>query len=99
MRRGTTPTLKIRITGIPVEELKSIYVTLKQGTTELTKDNGDIEIEGDTLSVPLSQYDTLCMDRGRIEVQVRAVTNTGLATASNITSFFMENILKDGVIT
>lgn len=101
MQRGTTPTLEIKITGIDVSELESIYVTLKQYQKEVTKTTEDITIDeiNNTLYVPLSQEDTLTLARGYVYVQMRAVTKDGLAVASDVKMITMEEILKEGVIT
>lgn len=100
MRRGTTPTLKIKVIGMDVALFKSVYITIKQGSKELTKTNGDIEIkDGNILSVFLDQEDTLKFLGGHVDIQLRAVTDNGLAVASDIKRMSMERVLKDGVIT
>lgn len=100
MTRGTTPTLEIKLTGIEVAELESVYVTLRQYKTEVTKSTEDITIDeiSNTLYVPLSQEDTLTLTRGYVYVQMRAVTKDGLAVASGIKMVPVEEILKGGVI-
>lgn len=99
MRRGTTPTLKIHLMGIAPDELKNIYVTMKQRNIERTKTNNDIEIDGHVVSVSLSQEDTLDFSTGKIAVQIRATTHSGLAVASEIKNVTVSEILKEGVIT
>lgn len=101
MRRGTTPTLEIKITGIEVTQLESIYVTLSQYKKQVTKETQDITIDelNNILYVPLSQEDTLSMARGYVYIQMRAVTKDGLAVASDMQMTTMEEILKEGVIT
>lgn len=100
MRRGTTPTLKIKVKGIDIKQFSSIYVTFRQGDIEITKTNEDIEIEPEnTLSIWLSQEDTLAFSRGHVDVQIRAVTENKVVVASGIKMLFMEQILKEGVIT
>ncbi len=101
MRRGTTPTLEIKITGIDVSELINIYVTLKQYKKEITKSTEDITVDeiANKLYVPLSQEDTLVLQRGYVYVQMRAATKDGQAVASEIVMKTMEEILKEGVIT
>lgn len=37
MYRGTTPTLKVHVKGIELAQLESVYFTIKQGKTEITK--------------------------------------------------------------
>lgn len=99
--RGTTPTLEIKLTGIEVAELESVYITLKQYQKEVTKSTEDITIDEmrNTLYVSLSQEDTLTLSRGYVYVQMRAVTKDGLAVASDVKMTTMEEILKEGVIT
>lgn len=101
MFRGTTPMLEIKITGIEVADLESIYITLKQYKKEVTKTTEDINIDeiSNTLYAPLSQEDTLTLSRGYVYVQMRAVTKDGLAVASDVKMTTMEEILKEGVIT
>lgn len=83
-----------------VSLFKSVYITIKQGSKELTKTNGDIKLEdGNILSVFLAQEDTLNFLGGHIDIQLRAVTNNKMAVASDIKRIPLERILKDGVIT
>ncbi len=37
MYRGTTPTLRVRVTGVDVSELSGIYLAIRQGDAEITK--------------------------------------------------------------
>lgn len=101
MKRGTTPTIEIKITGIEVADLESIYITLKQYKKEVTKTTENITINeiNNTLYTPLSQEDTLLLERGYVYVQMRAVTKDGLVVASDVKMITMEEILKEGVIT
>lgn len=100
MRRGTTPTLEIKVTGIEVMELKSIYITLSQYKKQVTKGTEEITIDelNNNLYVPLSQEDTLSLTRGYVYIQMRAVTKDGLAVASGIKMVPVEEILKGDVI-
>lgn len=101
MYRGTTPTLEVKITGVEIAELESVYITLKQYQKEVTKSTEDIMVDeiSNTLYIPLSQEDTLTLSRGYVYVQMRAVTKDGLAVASDVKMTIMEEILKEGVIT
>lgn len=50
MRRGTTPTIDIHISGIEPADVVRAYVTLKQGATQKTyetipDENGNISVE------------------------------------------------------
>lgn len=98
MRRGTTPTLKIRIKGADLSEMENIYVTIKQEGKEVTKTGDEISIEGDMILVHLTQEDTLKFRQSCVWVQMRATTKDGLAVASNIRMLEMKDVLMDGVI-
>ena len=99
MYRGTTPIIEIKVIGIQLDELKNIYVTIKQHKQEVTKTNDEIFIkEGNKIHVPLTQEDTLKFDNGSVQIQMRATTVDGSAIASNIKTCLMKEILKEGVI-
>lgn len=100
MRRGTTPTLRFKVKGIGVEELDSIFITLKQGNKELTKTNEDVTIDEDEnrLIVTLTQEETLNFNDGVCQLQLRATTDKGGAVASSIVTKQWEHILMEGEI-
>lgn len=97
MWRGTTQ--KITFT-LPEEiAIDVLYITFAQnGNVVLEKTNGDVEISGRTITLPLSQEDTLCFTSGIVSVQLRIRDGAGNALASNLKKFNAEDILKDGVI-
>ena len=101
MYRGTTPTIQINVNDTDDLTLyKSIYITFKQMPSvmiEKTKD--EIVVEPNTITVQLSQEDTLQFKPGEVMVQLRAVDESGMAIASKITTIQAERILKEGVIT
>lgn len=100
MRRGTTPTVTIKITGISVDLLSTIFVTFKQGQKEVTKDNQDttIDVDSNSLKVSLTQEETLLFQKGQVGVQIRAKTISDDAIASQIVYKQMEDILYEGEI-
>lgn len=100
MRRGTTPTFQITVTGLSDIEIDVLWITLKQGTTEITKEKGDVEIQGDVISTALTQEETLMFKEGtKVGIQLRALSTNNTAYASNIVYTDVEKILKDGVIS
>ena len=103
MRRGTTPTLELTLTGVEAIAADTLYVTLKQSHIEITKTNSDLSIEdGDSESVInlyLSQQETLSLRKGTCEIQVRGINALGDAWASDIAAINIKEILRDGVIT
>lgn len=54
MRQGTTPTLVIHTSGIELEKLTSLYLTIEQNGTILTKRMEDLVIEENTVAVTLT---------------------------------------------
>ena len=100
MRRGTTPTITVS-TDFDVDSCKSVWFTLRQRDVEITKEKGDMLITDDGFSVTLTQEDTLKLDENGPDAgaQVRALTDTGQAFASNVVNIPIQQILKDGVIT
>lgn len=99
MIRGTTPTLTFKL-PFDTELLAEVWVTLSQvGKIVLNKDLKQLQRTGDTLTLTLTQEETLKLTHGvATEIQVRARTIDGNALASQIIAVPTEEILKDGVI-
>lgn len=103
MYRGTTPTIQITISGVQISTLTDIWVTLEQKYgLEMTKklSAGEIytEVATNKIRVPLTQEDTLKLKPGTVDIQIRALTNSGGAVAGPIKTINVDQILKDGVI-
>ena len=98
MRRGTTPTLTIS-TDIDLTEASNFYLTFKQGDRIIfEKTLTDVTITEDTVSVWLTQADTLALKSGRVvEFQIRATVGDA-KLASNIMTASVDAILKAGEI-
>lgn len=99
MIRGTTPTLIFEL-PFEVAVLSQAWITLSQNNNEvLTKELSDCEADGNTLTVRLTQEDTLKLQGNTYtQMQIRCKHIDGTAFASNIIEDFTEKILKDGVI-
>jgi len=101
--RGTTPTIIVSIqTEIDLSELSAAWVYIsQQGKVRVNKVLTDIEvdIEHKTLSLELTQTDTLALKAGIetfFQVRLRMEDDTALATtAAKIT---VKEIYKEGVI-
>lgn len=101
MIRGTTPTIILNLsTSVDLSEVKEMWVTLKSALKEKTFEKSELTIQPSSYSVSLtlSQEDTLEFSAGDVRVQVRFLMNNGRAYASNIKQLRMDEILKDGVI-
>lgn len=97
MRRGTTPTLTFTPT-IDVSGFARVVLTIMGSDRTL-----DIEKErmafgdGNSFTVTLTQEETLTLG-GACEAQLRVASSDGSARASEIVSFRVGRILKNGVL-
>lgn len=99
MRRGTTPTIQLTIDGLSDIQIKELYLTLKQESTQMDKMLADVQIENNVISTELTQEETLALKADKkVALQVRILANDNTAFATNILSVPVEQILKDGVI-
>jgi hypothetical protein len=78
----------------------NLYVTFRQGNHILTKQTGDsgFAVSGQVIGVHLAQNETLDMDAGMVEVQVRGIDSGGEAFASEIAMLPVKQVLLEGVI-
>lgn len=99
MIRGTTPTHNFKL---PFETrlVKEVMVIYAQDDKELFhKDRYDCKMEGNTISVTLTQDDTLLFNHKKnVQIQIRILTEAGDALASNIHVVSVKNCLNDEVI-
>ena len=104
MIRGTTPT---HIFVLP-EEMKetmfdALYITYQQRRkTVLEKTLDDVQRDGATLTVRLTQAETLAFGRGCVTepvyIQIRLKLDDGTAMASDLMKTSVQQILKEGEI-
>lgn len=99
MRQGTTPTIQITINDIDLNEMQNIYVVFEQNGYILKKESSDLDIEGNTISVSLSQEETLNFKDGTCNIQLRMITKGGVAIASPIKTTKVYRVLNKEVIT
>ena len=99
MIRGTTPTLAFTL-PLATDSIAAAWVTIAQDRKIIIdKTLDDCARDGNTLTVALTQDETLQLTSGvYCEVQVRVRTADGQAMASQICKLPAERILKDGVI-
>lgn len=99
MIRGTTPTHNFRIPfeSSTLEEVRIIYS--QNDEQILVKETADCEMDGNTISVTLTQEDTFKFDCKKcVQLQVRVLTNGGQALASQIKHIDVDKCLDDEVI-
>lgn len=99
MRQGTTPTIQITINDIDLNEMQNIYVVFEQNGYILKKESIDLDIEGNIISVLLSQEETLNFKEGTCNIQLRMITKGGVAIASPIKTTKVYRVLNKEVIT
>ena len=99
MRRGTTPTHTFNLPEdfTTLEELKIVYA--QSGKEILTKYKQDCAPRGTSVSVTLTQEETLKFSAcSPCQIQLRALTATGQALASEIMEIKVLPILDNGVL-
>lgn len=100
MRRGTNPVLTFELPEAIT--ISALYITFQQNRqTVLEKDLTDVtyEQESGTITLPLSQEDTLLFSELEpVWVQIRLRDNLGNAVASEPMRMSVGEIFKDGVI-
>ena len=99
MFRGTTPTNRFEV-EVDLTTATAIYITYKQGNTiAFEYSSNDIVVTSNSLTVTLTQQDTLKLVSGKeVQIQIRAKFSDGTAIASNIIHTTADEILKDGAI-
>lgn len=102
MIRGTTPNYILTIEGYDLTD-KTVYVTISQSYKKLTKTNKDLSIVyadgASTIAFSLSQHDTLSLQEGTAQVQVRFIDSDGIASATEIGTLTVNKVLLERVIS
>lgn len=98
MYRGTTPTLRFSL-PFPATDIDNAYVTFAQyGTVKIDKPLSACTCEGDTLTVRLTQSETLALQCNcNVEMQISVKIGDNIMRSQIITTT-VERILKEGEI-
>lgn len=99
MRRGSTPTLSFAV-NLDLTTA-TVYITFKQSyETLLDKCSTDssMTVTADTITLSLTQEETVALESGACQCQIRYKMPSGVAGASDIMTVDVKDILKDGVI-
>lgn len=77
-----------------------VFTIQDRAGTSIDVDNrgGNMQVAPYSVTVKLSQADTLALQKGGVKMQIRAVDTAGNAIASNIMQANLEDVLKGGVI-
>lgn len=97
MVQATTPTFVLTLPDtVDLTEPIHFYFTLRQGNVRIEKADSDLVIDGQTISVYLSQAETLTLTTGIVKLQLNWTYTNGSRAASEIVSVNVtENLLKE----
>lgn len=101
MFRGTTPTLRLTVTGLPIDTFKDIYITLNQNGTNvitLTDERLTLDVENNKIIVRLTERETMALNKGNMQIQMRALTLDGSVVATNTYSVTVKDIFYEAII-
>lgn len=104
--RGTTPTLTFHVKDetLDLDQIVDIWITFKTkagvSPKEITFGMEDVAIDAQerTITLNLTQEDTLEFTNSNMVVQLRVKFDNDMAYASNIMDIDIRHILKEGVI-
>lgn len=96
IRRGTTATVEYK-TDLPADTFDILWLTMKQGNVEFTKEKNDVVISKGKISVKFTQEETLSFSIGDVYMQVRGRIGDE-AVADKPQVFKVSGILRDGKI-
>lgn len=99
MIQGTTPTHTFKF-PIDTGTIRKLRITYYQsGRTVLEKTEDDVEMSGDTVTITLTQRETLSFtDRQNVKLQVKVLTASGAVLASAIKEIGVHEILNKEVL-
>lgn len=101
--RGTTPTIVVTVqTELDLHQVAEVWIYISQdGAVKVDKKIADVEFDYElrTMTLTLSQEDTLALNDGGALIQIRVLLLDGTALATYASSVEVGAIYKDGVIT
>lgn len=99
MVQATTPTFVLTLPNtVDLTEIENMYFNLQQNGTVIKKTGEDLVIDGQTVSVYLSQAETLQILSGTASIQLNWTYANGARACSDIVSVPVSgNLLKEVV--
>ena len=102
MVKGTTPTFVFQLdsTTLDLTALSQIWVTVDDSREVKTWDINSVTVDNEhkTISLYLSQAETLALRTGLARVQIRMLTSDGASIATTCSTITINDVLKKGVI-
>ena len=99
MIRGTTPThiFRLPFSVLTIKDVRIIYA--QKDEQILVKETADCSLEGNQISVTLTQEETFKFDCSKcVQIQLRVLTTGGQALASQIKHIDVEKCLDSEVM-
>ena len=99
MVQATTPTFILTLPDtVDLSQAANIYFSLRQKNVLIEKAGDDLTVDGQTVSVYMSQAETLQLVSGAAQIQLNWTYANGSRACSNIVSVQVtENLLKEVV--
>lgn len=98
MYRGTTPTFKFTL-EFDASTIELLNIAMAQnGEVKISKNKSDCTLDGNTVSVTLTEAETLDLEEGTLSMQLRIGIGTD-RLASSITTIPVENLLQGGALS
>lgn len=99
MYRASTPTHEFTLPPWVMDILEDVRICYKQKDKEiLLKTLKDCKVDGNTLTVQLTQEETKIFCNGTTQVQMRVKTTDGKVTPSEVVNLAVTNVLDDEVM-
>lgn len=85
MVQATTPTFLLTLpSSVDLSLIQTMLFTIEQGGIEINKSGSDLGIEGQTVSVFLTQQETMRFKKGTAKLQLNWTYSDGKRACSNI---------------
>lgn len=99
MIRGSTPKLTYKL-PFSSGQIKSARIMFKNGPVKMVKTLKECATTDDTISVSLTQEETLKFNTEMsLKIQLQVLTTTGKSLVTPIQVISVEDLLEDGVLT
>lgn len=97
MVQGTTPTFILTLPNtVDLTAVSNLYFSLEQGSTKLRKMGNALSIDGQNISVYLTQAETLKFNTGKANLQLNWTYPDGSRACSNIVNVTVGlNLIKE----
>lgn len=97
--RGTTPDITLTVPDtVDLTAAETVYATIKQGKTVLTKTSNEFELQAHAVIIYLSQEESLQFADGEAEVQLNWIFGDGRRNATKVKTISFDRQLLGRVL-